>query len=252
MLTTEITEGNIELVTIRGGSAVTTTLTISVGTKVSHEAVIKLVRTYQTDIEEFGPIGFEIQKGSALPQGGFARATEYAILNEEQSALLLSYMRNNDIVRHFKKSLIREFYAMRSKLSAAPVPAELSRMQLIEIAMQAETERLTLAEKIAADAPKVAFAEIIRNTDAVCRIGDFCKTMKAGRNKLFARMKADKILMENRMPYQKYIDKGYFSVIEQKPYKDSKGVSHPAFTTMVTGAGQLFLTRKYHDLTGAV
>lgn len=135
--------------------------------------------------------------------------------------------------------------------AAPPAPRELTRMELLELAMQTERERLVLAEKIAADAPKVAFAEIIRAMDGVCRIGDFCKSMKAGRNKLFARMKADKILMENRMPYQKYIDKGYFSVIEQKPYKDSKGVSHPAFTTMVTGAGQLFLTRKYHDLTGA-
>lgn len=137
--------------------------------------------------------------------------------------------------------------------AAAPAAVDLNDPSALRSLLLGYSEKvITLEAKVAADAPKVEFAEIIRNTDAVCRIGDFCKTMKAGRNKLFARMKADKILMENRMPYQKYIDKGYFSVIEQNPYKDSKGVSHPAFTTMVTGAGQLFLTRKYHDLTGAV
>lgn len=40
------------------------------------------------DLNEFGPIGFEIQKGQPLPQGGFAKPTEYAILNEQQSTRL--------------------------------------------------------------------------------------------------------------------------------------------------------------------
>ena len=170
------------------------------------------------------------------------KAIEYAVCKRD------SYVIVAQLSPMFTARLVDRWQELEAR---APAPVELSRMELLELAMQTERERLALAEKIAADAPKVAFAEIIRAMDGVCRIGDFCKTMKAGRNKLFARMKADKILMENRMPYQKYIDKGYFSVIEQKPYTDSKGVSHPAFTTMVTGAGQLFLTRKYHDLTGA-
>ena len=35
--------------------------------------------------EEFGPLAFETRKGKALPQGGFAKATEYALLNEQQA-----------------------------------------------------------------------------------------------------------------------------------------------------------------------
>jgi len=112
--------------------------------------------------------------------------------------------------------------------------------------------RQVLEAKVTADAPKVKFAEIIRAMDGVCHIGDFCKTMRIGRNKLFRMMKADKILMENRMPYQKYVDKGYFSVIEQKPYTNSKGETHVTFTTMVTGAGQVFLAKRYAHLAGEV
>jgi phage antirepressor YoqD-like protein len=112
--------------------------------------------------------------------------------------------------------------------------------------------RQVLEAKVTADAPKVKFAEIIRAMDGVCHIGDFCKTMGIGRNKLFRMMKADKILMENRMPYQKYVDKGYFSVIEQKPYTNSKGETHVTFTTMVTGAGQVFLAKRYAHLAGEV
>jgi len=112
--------------------------------------------------------------------------------------------------------------------------------------------RQMLEAKVTADAPKVKFAEIIRAMDGVCHIGDFCKTMGIGRNKLFRMMKADKILMESRMPYQKYVDKGYFSVIEQKPYTNSKGETHVTFTTMVTGAGQVFLAKRYAHLVGEV
>ena len=114
--------------------------------------------------------------------------------------------------------------------------------------LQYSEKVIELDAKIAADAPKVRFAEIIRAVDGVCHIGEFCKTLKIGRNKMFRLLKADKILMESRMPYQKYIDKGYFSVIEQKPYTNSKGETHVTFTTMVTGAGQVFLAKRYANL----
>jgi phage regulator Rha-like protein len=38
----------------------TDTITLAEGTGNQHEAVIKLVRTYQSDLEEFGRVGFEI------------------------------------------------------------------------------------------------------------------------------------------------------------------------------------------------
>lgn len=101
-----------DLVLMISGSVVTTSLAIAEGTKNEHASVIKLVRTYQADFEEFGPIGFEIAKGSPLPQGGFARSTEYAVLNEQQATLLLTYMRNSEIVRRFKKRLVKAFYGL--------------------------------------------------------------------------------------------------------------------------------------------
>lgn len=211
---------------------------IAVLVEKEHRNVMADIRSMLEQLQ-IEPAGF-----SAAYRAGNGQEQPMFVLPKDLTLTLVSGY--NVVMR---KAIIDRWQELEQ--AAPPAPRELTRMELLELAMQTERERLVLAEKIAADAPKVAFAEIIRAMDGVCRIGDFCKTMKAGRNKLFARMKADKILMENRMPYQKYIDKGYFSVIEQKPYKDSKGVSHPAFTTMVTGAGQLFLTRKYHDLTGA-
>ena len=135
--------------------------------------------------------------------------------------------------------------------AAQPKALDLNDPQALRAALLGYTEKvLQLETKVAADAPKVAFAEVIRAMDGVCHIGEFCKTMRIGRNRMFKRMKEDKILMASRMPYQKYIDKGYFSVIEQTPYTNSKGETHTTFTTMVTGAGQVFLARRYADMIG--
>lgn len=93
------------IVTIKDGDAVTTTLVIADGTLSDHASVIKLVRTYQADLEEFGLLDFKSESTGGRP-------TEYAFLNEPQSTLLLTYMRNTDIVRAFKKKLVREFWEL--------------------------------------------------------------------------------------------------------------------------------------------
>ncbi|NML61801.1 Rha family transcriptional regulator [Massilia sp. RP-1-19] len=107
---------------IKNGEPVTTTLAIAEGTGSSHESTIKLARKYLADLKMFGPVGFEIQQGRPLPQGGFAQSTEYAMLNERQSSVLIAYMRNSDKVRDFKMALVKGFFEMRAALTAAPDP----------------------------------------------------------------------------------------------------------------------------------
>lgn len=137
--------------------------------------------------------------------------------------------------------------------AAAPKAFDITDARALRDALLNYSEQvIELQDKIEADAPKVAFAKIIRDIDGVVHIGKVAKAIGIGPNKLFAKLKADKILMDNRIPYQKYIDKGYFTVIEQEPYFDSKGVQHATFTAMVTGAGQVFIAKRYIGLGGAV
>ena len=99
-----------DLVTIFDGNPVTTTLILSEGTNNEHHSVIKLVRKYVDDLEEFGPCRFEIDMVNRKQGGG--KPIEYAYLNEPQATLLMTYMSNTPIIREFKKRLVAAFFEM--------------------------------------------------------------------------------------------------------------------------------------------
>ena len=92
----------------------TTTQIIAEQTGVEHASVIKLVRTYQSDWEDFQRVGFEI---APFETKGGVQTREIALLNEQQTTLLITYMRNNDIVRAFKKAIVKAFFEMRNELA---------------------------------------------------------------------------------------------------------------------------------------
>ncbi|VVO22929.1 Rha family transcriptional regulator [Pseudomonas fluorescens] len=111
----------MSIVIIKDGDAVTPTTAIAAGTENEHASVIKLVRTYQADLEEFGRVLFEVEP---FETAGGVQSREIALLTEPQATLLLTFMRNTDIVRAFKKKLVREFWEMvRERNKPAPTSA---------------------------------------------------------------------------------------------------------------------------------
>lgn len=89
----------------------TTSEIIAEHAQVQHHAVQQLISVYENDFKEFGVIAFEMRKPPAGSKGG--RPETIYHLNEQQATLLMTYLRNNDVVRAFKKELVRQFYAMR-------------------------------------------------------------------------------------------------------------------------------------------
>lgn len=122
----EHTNTGTELVTVIDGVAVTTTLSVAHGTGVEHSSVIRLVRDYQADFEEFGVVGFEIRKITAGP----GRPETYAVLNEDQATLLLTYMRNSVVVRDFKKRLVWAFRELRLRSGDPGEPSDARELAL--------------------------------------------------------------------------------------------------------------------------
>lgn len=98
------------LVFLRDGQAVTTSEAIASGVSVQHKNLLSILRNYQSDFETFGIFAFETRKLT----DGRGRPETYAILNEQQATLLVTYCKNTEVVRRFKVALVKAFYEARN------------------------------------------------------------------------------------------------------------------------------------------
>ena len=66
--------------------------------------------------------------------------------------------------------------------------------------------------------PAVEFYKAVTDSRDAIPMGDVAKVldMGMGRNKLFSFLRNNGVLMKDNIPYQEYIDKGWFRVVEQK------------------------------------
>ena len=105
------------LVFLSDGEPRTTSLAIAEGMKIEHRAVIQLIRTYVADLAEFGLLAFEMRPRPAGQHGG--ADVEYAVLNQEQSTLIMTYMKNTEIARSFKKRLVKAFFTLARQVTGS-------------------------------------------------------------------------------------------------------------------------------------
>lgn len=67
--------------------------------------------------------------------------------------------------------------------------------------------------------PKAEFYDAVTDSKQAIPMEQVAKLLNipnVGRNKMFEILRNKKILQQNNVPYQKYIDSGYFRVIETK------------------------------------
>lgn len=80
-------------------------------------------------------------------------------------------------------------------------------------------EQKQLAEsKVKELQPKADFYDATANSETLFSMADVAKTldMGIGRNKLFKFLRDKEVLQSDNMPYQKFVDAGYFKVVEGK------------------------------------
>lgn len=101
-----------------------------------------------------------------------------------------------------------------------------------------------LNTRIEKEEPLVEFANQVAGTENVISMNEMaklamCSEIPIGRNRLYRWLKLRGILMWNNLPYQKYIDRGYFVVKES--LFDAGGFMRTYRQTYVTGKGQQFI-----------
>ena len=91
----------------------TTSEIIAECAEVQHHTITRLIREHKSDFETLGILGFEIHKLDARGQ-----PKKSYILNEQQATLLITYLKNTEPVREFKKNLVKAFFELRNEVAA--------------------------------------------------------------------------------------------------------------------------------------
>lgn len=143
------------------------------------------------------------------------QSREMYIINESglYSLVLSSKLES---ARRFKRWITSEVIPQIRKTGAYHVP------QTYAEALRALADKAEKVEALQKQnqlmQPKAEFFDAVTDSKTAIPIGDVAKILDIGigRNKLFEFLRQKSILTSDNRPYQKYIDSGYFRVIEQK------------------------------------
>lgn len=209
-------------------------------------------------------VSSHVDKDDALIQGvmdNLGRIQETTLINESgvYSLILSSKLPNAKLFKRWVTSEVLPTIRKTGRYGGDdaafligkffPVATEQQRMFLISALTQIET----LTAQIAENQPKVDFADQVASTDALITIGTMAKVatdkgIAMGQNRLFQFLRDMHILIDSEdkrknLPYQEYLDRGYFKVRE-KCFIKRNGTYEPYFQTMVTGKGQIYIIKR--------
>ena len=128
-------------------------------TENSHISIRKLIDKHKENFELFGRLSFEM---TTQKTAGGKQEIKTFFLNEQQATLLLTFMRNNEIVINFKVRLVKEFFEMRQLLLKSPnsqpvqTPQTLENLDL-DLQISQNRKLLELIELITSQNPKNLF-----------------------------------------------------------------------------------------------
>ncbi|MNZ09639.1 phage antirepressor KilAC domain-containing protein [Aeromonas sp. R4-3] len=158
---------------------------------------------------------------------------------EETLCLVAGY--NTDL----RMRIIRRWQQLEQRSPKVPQTMP----EALRLAAELAEQNIALEQKVAEDAPKVVFADLVAGEDKGILLGTFAKTVGIGPNRIFALLREMGILMtgkiQKNLPYQEYQDRGYFTVVQSTVLV--KGKTWLRFTPRLTGKGQQWLIKKLLD-----
>ena len=110
-----------------------------------------------------------------------------------------------------------------------------------------ENEKLLAQAK--EDAPKVECYNALMESNDCLDFSRFAKSVGVGRNILFRNLREMGVLMSDNLPYQEYMDRGYFRVVEGT--YNNGGYNKIYQRTLITPKGQDYIQKRIRDF-GAI
>ena len=172
-----------------------------------HRNVVRDIRRI-LDEQEYEPIFFTDSMNR--------RQVEYLLNKDSFFLLVMNYEGHND----FKRAYITRFNEMESELIKNNVPKSYGEALIEAGRLAIENEKLLIENK--ENKPKVEFYNRVTDTtDTIdmANVSQLLNIKNIGRNKLYGILRKKKVLRESpeqskNTPYQEYINRGYFKIIE--------------------------------------
>lgn len=168
--------------------------------------------------------------------------------NQQHREYLLTKIQTLDLMTGYKVDLRikvnRRWEELEKQQSGRKLPQNY--IEALEALLVSEKEKVKLQEQNKLMLPKAEFYDDVTGSDSLIDMKEVAKVLNfknIGRNKLFELLRNKSILMRDNQPYQKYVDCGYFKIIEVKWFNPKKASTQITLKTMVFQKGLDFISK---------
>lgn len=217
-----------ELVFIEDNRVVTDSLMVAEVFNKSHNKVMRDVRVQLDKLKAVGEKEFSLSNfGQSKYTNERGREyTKYLLTEDAFTLVTMSY--NTDEAMKFKVKYINEFNRMKELIGSENSRLPSSFAEALRLAADQH-------EQIEEMKPKVESFKMFIDGSNYQKMNDVAKSLGYGRNKLFAFLRSQKVLMKDNVPYQRFIESGYFVVKETSIERYGRIYNNPQ--TYVTSKG---------------
>jgi anti-repressor protein len=186
---------------------------------------------------------------------GFVENTDYAVIKSEradnQVITIQDFVITIDMAKELsmiqrtdKGKQARLYFIECERLSKHPIqqvvtqPLPTDFISALEHLLVSKKSELALEEKLKEAQPKVELFDMAmssRDTLEMSQVAKILCIKGFGRNNIFERLRDEKVLRDTNEPYQEYINRGWFKIIET-PY-NKEGESRISTKTVVLQKG---------------
>lgn len=241
----------MKLVFIQDDQVVTDSITVSEVFNKRHNDVmrdieVQIQKLHEADMQDWGVRNFA-QTQYQHPQNK-QWYPKYNLTEDAFAIVAMAYVTPEAM--KMKVKFLEEFKRMRSQLTQPQLPQNYKEALIALIEQVDKTEKLEMA--LTEQAPKVALYDTAMSAGNNHTMERVSKTLGYGRNKLFAFLREQKVLRANNLPYQDYIDRGYFKVRQYSITHLTTGIENKT-QTLVTPKGMAYIHNLLvkHGLVGA-
>jgi len=227
---------------ILGNENIMTSLEIAELTRKEHN---KILRDIRDEIEKLEKQGIRAETIFGLGEYLDKNNQKRPMYNLTKEGVLQLAARYDAVVRFklIEKATKTREYTQKELL--------LMQLESIEKIEKLQLENKQQAQQLIEQAPKIEFYNDVTGSETTAEIGTVAKILgfkNVGRNILFDILRKQGILKADNIPYQKYVDNGYFRVIESKWNDYVTGDVKISFKTVVYQKGIEYIAKLLRDL----